>query len=173
MGAADGTLSCRGLKSVDQLAPREVADVFEAGQRGADSEPSEVARPDSNLRLFADPARRDAFSPEIDDGTSVETGAWPFRPLTGRLVLRLRNHTHSLYDGSRSALCAPPPLWGSHFRPVTWTFHRVEVKGLEPSPSALRMSGSQCFDQVLSEDFPGSGVSIASGSLTIPLFPSR
>ncbi|HEX3795607.1 MAG TPA: hypothetical protein VHV57_14030 [Acidimicrobiales bacterium] len=49
----------------------------------------------------------------------------------------------------------------------------VEVKGFEPSASTLRMSGSRRYDQVLSEDFPGSGVSIPSGSLTIPLLPSR
>src|SRR5271157_3292718 len=33
----------------------------------------------------------------------------------------------------------------------------VEVKGLEPSASTLRMSGSRRYDQVLSEEFPGSG----------------
>jgi hypothetical protein len=49
----------------------------------------------------------------------------------------------------------------------------VEVSGLEPPTSTLRMSGSRCFDQGLSENFPGSGVSIPSGSLTIPLLPSR
>ena len=46
--------------------------------------------------------------------------------------------------------------------------HRVEVKGLEPSASTLRMCGSQPSDQALSEEVPGSGVSIPSGSLTIP-----
>ena len=64
-------------------------------------------------------------------------------------------------------------LWRSHFRPVSWPFCRVEVKGLEPSSSALRKSGSRRFDQVLCEDFPGGSVSIPSGSLTIPLRPSR
>jgi hypothetical protein len=49
----------------------------------------------------------------------------------------------------------------------------VEVKGFEPSASALRKYGSQCFDQVLSEDHPGGGVAIPSGSLTIPPRPSR
>jgi len=49
----------------------------------------------------------------------------------------------------------------------------VEVKGFEPSASTLRMSGSRPFDQGLSEDFPGGSVSIPSGSLTIPLLPSR
>ena len=29
------------------------------------------------------------------------------------------------------------------------------MRGLEPSASTLRMSGSRCFDQGLSEDFPG------------------
>ncbi len=49
----------------------------------------------------------------------------------------------------------------------------VEVKGLEPSASTLRTYGSQPFDQVLSEDFPGGSVWITSGSLTLPLLPSR
>jgi len=48
----------------------------------------------------------------------------------------------------------------------------VEVKGLEPSASTLRTYGSQCIDQALSEDFPGSGVAIPSGSLHDPS-PSR
>ena len=38
--------------------------------------------------------------------------------------------------------------------------------------STMPMSGSQPFDQVLSEDFPGSRVSIPSGSLTIHLLSS-
>jgi len=45
--------------------------------------------------------------------------------------------------------------------------------GLEPTASTLRKYGSQLFDQALSEDSPGSGVSIPSGYLTIPLLPSR
>ncbi len=49
----------------------------------------------------------------------------------------------------------------------------VEVNGLEPSASTLRKCGSQRFDQGLSYDLPGSGVSIPSGSLTIPLLPAR
>ena len=49
----------------------------------------------------------------------------------------------------------------------------VEVSGLEPPTSTMRTSGSWRFDQGLSEDFPGGGVSIPSGSLTIPLLPSR
>ena len=76
-------------------------------------------------------------------------------------------------------------LFGSH--DFTGGFHRqpadldilpadldilVEVKGLEPSASTLRMYGSQPFDQALSGDFPGGGVSIPSGSLTIPPLPA-
>jgi hypothetical protein len=49
----------------------------------------------------------------------------------------------------------------------------VEVKGLEPSASTFRKCGSRCHDQALSEDFPDSGVSIPSGSLTIPPLPAR
>ena len=45
--------------------------------------------------------------------------------------------------------------------------------GVQNTASALRTSGSRRFDQGLSEDFPGGGVSIPSGSLTIPLLPSR
>ena len=57
--------------------------------------------------------------------------------------------------------------------PLTRASSPVEVKGFEPSASALRKYGSQRFDQALSEDLPGSGVSIPSGSLTIPLLPSQ
>ena len=57
--------------------------------------------------------------------------------------------------------------------PENLTHHMVEVKGLEPSASTLRMSGSRPFDLVLSEDLPGGGVSIPSGPLTIPLLPAR
>ena len=57
------------------------------------------------------------------------------------------------------------------FLRLTWTF--VEVTGFEPASSTLRMYGSQWFDQVLSEDFPGSSVAIPSGPLTIPPLPSR
>ena len=57
--------------------------------------------------------------------------------------------------------------------PLTRDFGPVEVKGFEPSASALRKCGSQCFDQALSEDLPGSGVAIPSGPLTIPPVPSR
>jgi len=49
----------------------------------------------------------------------------------------------------------------------------VEVKGLEPSASTLRMSGSRRFDQGLSGDLPGDGVAIPSRSLRIPPVPSR
>ncbi len=56
------------------------------------------------------------------------------------------------------------------FRAMTPT---VEVKGLEPSASTLRMSGSQRFDQDLSEEIAGSGVAIPSGSLAIPPLPAR
>jgi hypothetical protein len=42
-------------------------------------------------------------------------------------------------------------LAGIHFRPVNWPF--VEVKGLEPSASALRKCGSQRFDQALRRTF--------------------
>ena len=45
--------------------------------------------------------------------------------------------------------------------------------GFEPTASTLQMSGSRRVDQGLSEEFPGGGVSIPSGSLTIPLLPSR
>jgi hypothetical protein len=61
-------------------------------------------------------------------------------------------------------------------RDPTWALQpgpSVEVKGLEPSASTLRMSGSRRFDQDLSDDFPGGGFSIPSGSLTIHLLPSR
>jgi site-specific DNA recombinase len=43
----------------------------------------------------------------------------------------------------------------------------VEVMGFEPTASTLRKYTSQCFDQVLSEDFPSSSVAIPSGPLTI------
>ena len=49
----------------------------------------------------------------------------------------------------------------------------VEVKGLEPSASTLRKYGFQTFGQAFSENFPGSGVAIPSGLLTIPAVPSR
>jgi len=55
---------------------------------------------------------------------------------------------------------------------LTCTFG-VEVKGLEPSASTLRKCGSRCFDLGLSYDLPGSGISIPSGSLTIPRLPAR
>jgi hypothetical protein len=44
-----------------------------------------------------------------------------------------------------------------------------------PGTKGLRLGkyGSQCFDQVLYSDFPGSGVSIPSGSLTFPPLSSR
>ena len=47
----------------------------------------------------------------------------------------------------------------------------MEVVGFEPTASTLRKYGYQRFDQGLSEDFPGSGVAIPSGSLMIPPFP--
>jgi hypothetical protein len=72
---------------------------------------------------------------------------------------------HGLYKSIVALPVGKPPL--------TRAFGPVEVKGLEPSASALRKCGSQCFDQALSEDFPGSGILIPSGSLTIPLLPSR
>jgi site-specific DNA recombinase len=50
---------------------------------------------------------------------------------------------------------------------------RVEVMGFEPTASTLRKYGSQRFDQVLSEDLPGGGVAIPSGSLMIPPLPAR
>jgi len=56
--------------------------------------------------------------------------------------------------------------------PLTRDFRPVEVKGFEPSSSTLRKYGSQPFDQVISEDFPGGGVAIPSGSLTIPPLPA-
>ena len=49
----------------------------------------------------------------------------------------------------------------------------VEVMGFELTASTLRKCGSQCSDQVLLEDAPGNGVSLPSGSLTIPPLPSR
>ena len=64
-------------------------------------------------------------------------------------------------------------LRSSQFGPLTWAFGLVEVSGLEPPTSTMRKYGSQRFDQALSEDFPGSSVSIPSGSLTIPPLPSR
>ncbi len=75
------------------------------------------------------------------------------------------------YDKPRSAQRCIVTFWGSHFRPLNRPF--VEVKGLEPSASALRKYGSQCFDQVLFEDLPGSSVAVPSGPLTIPPLPSR
>ena len=72
---------------------------------------------------------------------------------------------HDLYKSIVALLVGKPPL--------TRDFGPVEVKGFEPSASALRKYGSQRFDQDLSEDSPGSGVSIPSGSLTIPPLPSR
>ena len=57
--------------------------------------------------------------------------------------------------------------------PLTRALSPVEVKGFEPSASALRKSGSQCFDQVLSEGSPGSTVAIPSGHLTIHPLSSR
>jgi len=49
----------------------------------------------------------------------------------------------------------------------------AEVMGFEPTASTLRTYGSQRFNQALSEDLPGSGVSIPSGPLTSPPLPSR
>jgi hypothetical protein len=57
--------------------------------------------------------------------------------------------------------------------PLTRYSGRVEAMGFEPRASTLRTSCSRRYDQVLSEDFPGSGVSIPSGSLTILPLPSR
>jgi hypothetical protein len=51
--------------------------------------------------------------------------------------------------------------------------HGVEVSGLEPPTSTMRKYGSQRLDQGLSEDIPGRGVAIPSGSITIPPLPSR
>jgi site-specific DNA recombinase len=65
------------------------------------------------------------------------------------------------------------PLATVFFGGVSTKRVMVEVKGFEPSASTLRMYGSQWFDQVSSDDFPGNGVSIPSGSLTIPPLPSR
>ena len=45
------------------------------------------------------------------------------------------------------------------------------MKGLEPSASTLRKYGSQPLDQALSENVPGGGVAIPSGSLTSLPFP--
>ena len=55
--------------------------------------------------------------------------------------------------------------------PENLRHHTVEVKGLEPSASTLRMCGSQCLDKVLSVDLPGSGVAIPSGSSRSLPFP--
>jgi hypothetical protein len=52
-------------------------------------------------------------------------------------------------------------------------FLSVEVSGFEPPTSTLRKCGSRCFDQGLYYDLPGSGISIPSGSLTIPRLPAR
>ena len=79
---------------------------------------------------------------------------------------------NDLYNDSRSAQQCFVTSRGSHFKASDLGL-LVEVKGLEPSASTLRKCGSQCFDQALSEDFPGSGVAIPSGSLTIPPLPSR
>ena len=57
--------------------------------------------------------------------------------------------------------------------PLTRASSPVEVMGFEPTASTLRMSTSRPFDQGLSYDLPGSGVSIPSGSLTIPRLPAR
>ena len=48
----------------------------------------------------------------------------------------------------------------------------MEVMGFEPTASTLRKFGSQCSDQDLSRTFLVA-LSIPSGSLTIPLLPSR
>ena len=72
-----------------------------------------------------------------------------------------------------SVVCAPNHTTDSHVKMGATRDYRVEVKGLEPSASTLRTSGSRRYDQVLSEDFPASSVSIPSGSITIPPLPSR
>ena len=72
---------------------------------------------------------------------------------------------HGLYKSIVALSVGNPPL--------NWAFGPVEVMGFEPTASTLRKYGSQRFDQALSEEFPGSGVSIPSGHLTIPPLPSR
>ena len=62
-----------------------------------------------------------------------------------------------------------PPNWAIDQAERCVFHNRVEVMGFEPTASTLRTCGSRRFEQVLCEDFPGSGVSIPSGSLTIPL----
>jgi hypothetical protein len=78
---------------------------------------------------------------------------WDFQSLTGEFYAPLRNAQRV------------------DFSPLTWPF--VEVTGFEPASSTLRKSGSQCFDQVLSEGSPGSTVAIPSGHLTIHPLSSR
>ena len=65
---------------------------------------------------------------------------------------------HDLYKSIVALLVGKPPL--------TRDFGPVEVKGFEPSSSALRMSGSRCFDQ----GFPRTFLVAAFRS---PQLPSR
>ena len=106
----------------------------------------------------------------------LRSGATPVLRLTPK-CLTWRSNCREHGPESSSSIAKGKTPFAHSFKPMV---HRdnilttlVEVKGLEPSASTLRKCGSQCFDQVLSEDFPGSGVAVLSGPLTIPPLPSR
>ncbi len=119
---------------------------------------------------------------------SPRSGAdpWPVHRTVSRTTRQLlppHHYGNGRRVRSNTLYCRPGVPVGPHghhdgAERVTWVADLspalpVEVKGFEPSASTLRKYGSQPFDQVLSEDFPGGGAAIPSGSLTIPPLRSR
>jgi hypothetical protein len=90
----------------------------------------------------------------------------------------LGDETCLLFELRRSRPSLPRRSPTSRSEPHWWLTgwrlgaHRFELV-YEPVAATLRKCGSQSFDQVLSEDFRDSSVTIPSGPLTIPPPPSR